>query len=101
MGARETTANSSVDAILYSLVQSVRPASLQFLTKHECERMEKESRRKMKHVANKMRKYDDYTRSQAELKIMQILFECDVTMYRTRASSTQSPHTNSRGGAGT
>lgn len=42
-------------------------------------------------------------RVQAELKITQILFECDMTMYRHRASSTctQSSHNNSRGGAGT
>ncbi|XP_047524442.1 uncharacterized protein LOC125062505 [Pieris napi] len=42
------------------------------------------------HVANKMSKYDDYTRSQAELKIMKILFECDMTMYRTRAGTSES-----------
>lgn len=55
------------------------------------------------HIANKLSKYDDYTRTQAESKIMQILFECDMSMYRNRPSSTftPSPHSNSRDGART
>ncbi|XP_041983059.1 uncharacterized protein LOC121736074 [Aricia agestis] len=54
------------------------------------------------HIANKLSKYDDYTRAQAELKIMQILFECDMSMHRTRPLSRFTPSPNSsRGGAST
>lgn len=30
------------------------------------------------HIANKLSKYDDYTRAQAEFNIMKILFDCDM-----------------------
>ncbi|XP_072391850.1 uncharacterized protein [Diabrotica undecimpunctata] len=51
------------------------------------------------HIANKLRKYDDYIRSEAEMKIMQILYECDMQMYKKRRLCTctllESPDTNS------
>ncbi|CAK1601021.1 unnamed protein product [Parnassius mnemosyne] len=43
------------------------------------------------HIANKLSKYDDYTRAQAEFNIMKILFDCDMGKYRNPASFTQSP----------
>ncbi|KAI5652148.1 alcohol dehydrogenase transcription factor myb/SANT-like domain-containing protein [Phthorimaea operculella] len=46
------------------------------------------------HIANKLSKYDDYTRTQAEFKIMQILFECDMSMYRTRPTSSRSQYSD-------
>lgn len=57
------------------------------------------------HIANKLSKYDAHTCAQAELKIMQILFDCDMEMYRKQCSSTgtplQSPNYDSRSGAST
>ncbi|XP_074027292.1 uncharacterized protein [Leptinotarsa decemlineata] len=57
------------------------------------------------HIANKLSKYDAHTCAQAELKIMEILFDCDMGMYRKQCSSTstplQSPNNDSRSGAST
>ncbi|CAH1100724.1 unnamed protein product [Psylliodes chrysocephalus] len=54
------------------------------------------------HVANKLSKYDAYSRL---FKITQILFDCDMGMYRNQGSSTctplQSPNNDSRSGATT
>lgn len=48
------------------------------------------------HIANKLSKYDDYTRAQAEFNIMKILFDCDMGKYRNpgseRASTSQSQY---------
>ncbi|XP_050508389.1 uncharacterized protein LOC126885710 [Diabrotica virgifera virgifera] len=43
------------------------------------------------HIANKLRKYDDFTRSQAEMKIAQVLYDCDMEMYRKRGLSAYTP----------
>lgn len=74
-----------------------------------CDAGEKKARNEYsafgEHIANKLSKYDAYTCAQAELKIMQILFDCDMGMYRKQCSSIstplQSPNNDSRSGAST
>lgn len=57
------------------------------------------------HIANKLSKYDATTRAQAELKIMQILYDCDMGKYRnpkwTIPTPLQSPNDETRSGAST